>query len=833
VFWQHRLFLASGEAAYLDLLERSLYNNVLAGVSLSGDRFFYVNPLAADGQHKFNQGLAERFAWTGCPCCPVNLVRLIPRVGDYFYAAQGNDVCVNLFAESQGRVHVPEGEWVLRQATRYPWDGAVRIDIAAAPTKPAALRIRIPGWAKGRPLPGDLYRYADSGAVPVTLRVNGEATPIVEEKGFAVVQREWKTGDRLELNLPMPVRRVLTHTNVRDNRGQVALECGPLVYCVEGVDHGGQALNLVLPDDASLARSFRPGLLGGLDVIEARGERVIAGDDPRPSSLRRTEPVPLRFIPYHAWNHRGAGPMTVWLPRTVADARIPCDTARWVGANYTPAYAANQVELWHAFKPEVIERELASARRHLGITSLRVYLHNLVYDAEREPFLARIEEFLRICDRQGIRPGFTFFDDCWNHTHITLATEPPVDGRHNGRWAALQDAERKDENLPKFKRYVQDVIRAHREDPRVLWWETYNEPNLKDPFTVKLRDLAYGWAKEIQPGQPVIACWDDHPFTDIVNAHNYDDDFAVRWNQQADLNPRKGTVFTEAGARWYERKPRSNGSPIEVIHWLRSRRAAGLTVPGVYLCWELMVGNSNCRWYWGTPDGAPEPAIPWCGLLWPDGSPVSYAEAEAIRSYTTGQRRALLFEDFQTQGGDAPQPLPGWTRFAEASAGAGSRYFAQSGRAKVVAGEASWGDYLFEATVRLKDANGNAGLIFRVNDPGPAADQMRGYYVGFNTNTLYLGRMNNAWHPLATVDLGQRATPVELDVWHRLRVVCEGSRLQVWFDPLHDDTRAILDLRDDQAPVLTGAVGLRVFDTAAWFDDVVVLPLAVIEDRTP
>jgi hypothetical protein len=333
------------------------------------------------------------------------------------------------------------------------------------------------------------------------------------------------------------------------------------------------------------------------------------------------------------------------MPRTSRDARVPYDTSKWVGANYTPVYAANHVQMWHEFKPDAIERELAAAQKHLGITSLRVYLHNIVYDAEREPFLARLEEFLKICDRHGIKPGFTFFDDCWNHKDITLQTGPPVDGRHNGRWAALQDAERKGENLPKFKRYVQDVVRAHREDPRVLWWETYNEPNLQDPFTVKLRELAYGWAKEAEPLHPVIACWDDHAFTDIVNAHNYDNDFTGGWNRQADLNPRKGTVFTEAGARWYGRKPHSNGSPTEVIHWLRSRQAAGQTVPGVYLCWELMVGNSHCRWYWGTPDGAPEPAIPWCGLLWPDCTPVSYAEAEAVRGYATGRKQSLLFEE--------------------------------------------------------------------------------------------------------------------------------------------------------------------------------------------
>ncbi len=567
--------------------------------------------------------------------------------------------------------------------------------------------------------------------------------------------------------------------------------------------------------------------LGGITILQGEGQRVSAGN------IRQVEPVRLTLIPYYAWNHRGAGSMSVWLPRSVRDVRLPYDTSKWIGANYTPAYTANQVQMWHEFKPEVIERELAAAQKHLAITSLRVHLHHIVYDAEREPFLSRIEEFLKICDRHGIKPGFTFFDDCWNHTNLTLQTEPPVAGRHNGRWAALQDAERKHDNLPKFKAYVQDIIRAHSEDPRVLWWETYNEPDLRDPFAVKLREQAYRWAKEAQPSQPILACWDDHPFTDIVDAHNYEDDFAGRWNQQADLNPRKGTVFTEAGARWYDRQPRSSGSPVEVVHWLRSRQAAGKTVPGVYLCWELMVGNSNCRWFWGTPDGAPEPAIPWCGLLWPDGSPVSYAEAEAIRSYATGQRQALLFEGFQALADEMPKTPLGWKSFAETSTRSGSRYLSLEGKRKVVSGDTSWTNYLFEAAVMLKKSGGNAGLIFRVSEPGPGADQMRGYYLGFDTATLYLGRMQNSWQPLAAADLRKRKRKVPLDTWHRLRVLCEGTRICAWFDPLHEETGPLLDFRDDTAPILRGAIGLRVHDTSAWFDDVVVLPSNALDAQGP
>jgi hypothetical protein len=293
------------------------------------------------------------------------------------------------------------------------------------------------------------------------------------------------------------------------------------------------------------------------------------------------------------------------------------------------------------------------------------------------------------------------------------------------------------------------------------------------------------------------------------------------------MNPQKGTVFTEAGARWYARKPKSSGTPTEVIRWLRSRQAAGKTVPGVYLCWELMVGNSNCRWYWGSRDGTPEPAIPWCGLLWPNGAPVSYAEAEAIRSYTTGEHRAFLFEDFQSLP-FPEQPAPsGWTSFPNPGATTGSRYFTMEGTRKVVAGETSWTNYLVEAVVMLKEARGNAGLVFRVNEPGPGPDQMQGYYVGFSTNTLELGRMNNGYKSLTTIDLRQRL--VDLDTWHLLRISAEGNRFRVWFDPVHDDTRPVLDMRDEQSTILSGGVGLRVHRTSAWFDDIVVLPLRVLD----
>lgn len=309
VFWQERLFLATGSAAFIDVLERSLYNNLLAGISFSGDRFFYVNPLATDGNRKFNQGTAERFAWTGCPCCPVNLVRFIPRIGDYMYATAGNEVYVKLYADSEANLKLPAGPLKLRQHTQYPWEGTIRVEIKEAPAQTVRLGLRIPGWARGEPVPTDLYRYS----VPQTAGapqffVNGGPAEAQFERGFAFFGRTWRSGDSLELQLPMPVRRVLAHEKVLADNQRVAVERGPLVYCLESHDNPGLFPELCLPDAAEFEVVPEALPLGGARMIEASWSRTALPQD-RPAHRER-----LRFVPYYAWNNRGVGAMEVWIP---------------------------------------------------------------------------------------------------------------------------------------------------------------------------------------------------------------------------------------------------------------------------------------------------------------------------------------------------------------------------------------------------------------------------------------------------------------------------------------------------------------------------------------
>ncbi|HYN02813.1 MAG TPA: glycoside hydrolase family 127 protein, partial [Vicinamibacteria bacterium] len=258
--WNHRLFLLHGDAKYIDVLERIVYNGVLSGVSLDGERFFYPNPLASDGERSFNMGQKGRSAWFDCSCCPTNVARFLPSIAGYVYAQRERDVFVNLFVAGRGELSLDGLTLGIRQETRYPWDGRVRI--ALEPGRPAefTVHVRVPGWAQGRPVPSDLYRYAEAGTEAVTLTLNGQPVKPEIVRGFAVLRRTWKAGDAIELAFPMSVRRVLSHERVAADAGRVALERGPVVYCAEAVDNGGRAFNLVLPDDAKLEAHERPDL---------------------------------------------------------------------------------------------------------------------------------------------------------------------------------------------------------------------------------------------------------------------------------------------------------------------------------------------------------------------------------------------------------------------------------------------------------------------------------------------------------------------------------------------------------------------------------------------
>ena len=311
VFWNHRMFLLHGDARYLDVMERVLYNGVIAGISLEGDTFFYPNPLESDGKYRFNKGRAARQPWFGTACCPGNLARFLPAVPGYVYAKTGDSLYVNLFVTSETELEVAGQTVRVRQETRYPWEGRIRITLEPARAAEFSVCLRVPGWARGRPVPSDLYRYLDGDPGGVRLFINETEQDIEIVKGFAAVTRTWEKGDVLDLELPMPVRRVLSHETVEDNRGKVALERGPLVYCLEWPDNETSVLNLVLHDTADLEVEFRQDLLGGLTVISGGAAGTETAD------MLDTPFAQTRFtaIPYYAWAHRGIGEMAVWQKR--------------------------------------------------------------------------------------------------------------------------------------------------------------------------------------------------------------------------------------------------------------------------------------------------------------------------------------------------------------------------------------------------------------------------------------------------------------------------------------------------------------------------------------
>ena len=311
--WNHRLFLQSGDAKYLDVMERTIYNGFLVGVSLSGDRFFYQNILKSVGGF-------ERSEWFGVPCCPPNVARLIASLGGYVYATAGDRLYVNLFLGSEARIKLDHNAVQIKQETRYPWEGAVKMTVSPENSGPFAVYLRIPEWAQNRPLPGDLYRYAPVPETKIAMKINGQPAELALERGFARIERSWAKGDVIDINFPMPVRRVMAHEKIKEDQGRVALERGPIVYCAEWPDNGGKVLSLVVPDQAVLSGAYRKDLLGGVEVITGKVVRLDRGKD-KVSVERKTHD--LVAIPYYAWANRGQGEMAVWLAQEDSRALPP------------------------------------------------------------------------------------------------------------------------------------------------------------------------------------------------------------------------------------------------------------------------------------------------------------------------------------------------------------------------------------------------------------------------------------------------------------------------------------------------------------------------------
>ena len=317
IYWNYRLFLLHGNSKYYDILERTLYNGMISGVSLSGDHFFYPNPLESLGQH-------SRSAWFGCACCPSNLCRFVPSIPGYIYATDKEKLYVNLFIGSTAIIDFNGSKLGISQTTEYPWNGNVEIEINPVKSAAFEMAIRIPGWAQNQPVPSDLYTFATQDQTLFTLSVNEKPALYQMVNGYAIIKREWKKGDVISLNLPMPVRRIIANEKITADRGKIALQRGPIIYCAEWPDiKDGHVLNLILDNNTVLKTEFKPKILNGIEIItgEAKSAKRTMDNKIEESSSN------FLAIPYYAWANRGPGEMVVWFATQPASTRpLPAPT---------------------------------------------------------------------------------------------------------------------------------------------------------------------------------------------------------------------------------------------------------------------------------------------------------------------------------------------------------------------------------------------------------------------------------------------------------------------------------------------------------------------------
>lgn len=313
VFWNQRMFLLHGESKYIDVLEKVLYNGLISGVGLDGKTFFYTNAMQVTNGVTHHELEPERSGWFECSCCPTNMARFLPSLSGYMYAQKGNSVFVNLFIAGAANIEVGNKKVSIVQNNNYPWNGA--LSFAVTPEAPTnfAMRIRIPGWAKAEAIPSDLYAFKNKSAAKISLKLNGKAVAYKVENGYAVINRQWNKGDKVELNLPMEVKKVVANQALVDDKGKAALQRGPIMYCAEWKDNGGTVGNLAIPANATFKPVAEPDLLNGVTVLKGQVLSETKGET--------AKKVELTAIPYYAWANRGKGEMTVWFPEVNAVAK--------------------------------------------------------------------------------------------------------------------------------------------------------------------------------------------------------------------------------------------------------------------------------------------------------------------------------------------------------------------------------------------------------------------------------------------------------------------------------------------------------------------------------
>ena len=319
VFWNHRMFLLHGDAKYIDVLEKILYNGFISGVGLDGKSFFYSNAMEIDNGDRPNDAERKRSGWFSCACCPPNVARLMASVPGYIYAQHDHEIFVNLYMSSKTDFSFDKKKIAITQESNYPWEGKIVISVDPSSKSKFNLSLRIPGWAIGKAMPTSLYSFTERSTEQPTIFVNGNPVPLTMTNGYVTLNREWKRGDKVEINLPMPVHHVSAHRLVSDDQGKVAIQRGPIIYCAEWKDNSGATSNLLLPENANMTYEFKADFIGGLGVIHSRVPAVSinAGGTSVETKLQE-----FKAIPYFSWANRGEGEMKVWLPGKVGSVTI-------------------------------------------------------------------------------------------------------------------------------------------------------------------------------------------------------------------------------------------------------------------------------------------------------------------------------------------------------------------------------------------------------------------------------------------------------------------------------------------------------------------------------
>ncbi len=326
VLWNQRMCQLTGESKYIDVLERSLYNGALDGLSLSGDHFFYDNVLASNGQH-------QRREWFGTACCPANIARLVTSVGNYVYGKSNDGIWVNLFVGSHTDITTGKTDVALNMKTNYPWEGNVTLHIDPVKKQQFRLYLRVPGWCSGKPVPGNLYHFKGIGEIPapVSLTVNGKPVKTIEENGYYIIDRVWNKGDVVNYDLSMGINEIVATGDLKFDHNRVAIQRGPLVYCVEGADNKEGVWNLILPENVSFTTTDYKILDEPVIALQADLNSAIASKNGDGIEIQKRK---VTAIPYYCWANRGANPMQVWLPTKINEVKINYASKYEDGGNY-------------------------------------------------------------------------------------------------------------------------------------------------------------------------------------------------------------------------------------------------------------------------------------------------------------------------------------------------------------------------------------------------------------------------------------------------------------------------------------------------------------------